>query len=48
MHLGVVCLGRFVLHNCEPLSAGLLLWLEVLLNNSFICEKCFVLSLQSS
>lgn len=48
MHLGVICLGKFVLHHWESLSAGLFLWLEVLLNISFICKKCFVLSLQSS
>lgn len=48
MHLGVICLGKFVLHHWESLSTGLFLWLEVLLNISFICKKCFVLSLQSS
>lgn len=40
-HSGVISLGRSVLHSCEPLSAGLLLWLEVLLNISFICKKMF-------
>lgn len=40
MHLGVICL-RFVLHSCETLGAGLFLWLEVLLNISFICKKMF-------
>lgn len=39
MHLGVLCLGRYMLHSCEPLSAGLFLWLELLLNTCFICKN---------
>lgn len=42
MHSGVLHLGRHALHSCVPLSVGLLLWLELLLNTSFINKKMVV------
>lgn len=41
VHLGVLPLQYYSLRSCQPLHAGLFLWLELLSNTSFIFKKMF-------